>query len=171
MVDISVTVTTPAPDAFTKMGRKIREEMLKTMRSKTQREVKSLFQDTVFGWSKKPYFTAKFSGGASELSVSVTAGGDGADIYALVNAGSPPHPIYPRNGRFLRFKPGYRPSTSPGQLRSRRAYRSGRYVIARSISDPDHPGFKAREFPKTIKEEYAPTFEKDMQDAVRRGSR
>lgn len=169
MVDISVTVTTPAPDAFTKKGRKIREEMLKTMRSKTQREVKSLFQDTVFGWSKKPYFTAKFSGGASELSVSVTAGGDAADIYALVNAGSPPHTIVPkRNGYPLRFRPGYRPSTTPGQLRSRRAYRSGKEVIAKIVN---HPGFEARDFPKTIKEEYTPTFEKDMQDAIERGSR
>lgn len=169
MVDISVTVTTPAPGAFEKKGRKIREEMLKTMRSKTSREVKELFQDTVFGWSKKPYFTAKFSGGASELSVSVTVGGEYAELYSLINEGSPPHPIPARPGSIMRYKPGYRPATTPGVLRSRRAYRSGAYRVAKLIKR--HPGFHPREFPKTIKEEYTPTFEKDMQDAINRGSR
>jgi len=89
-----------------------------------------------------------------------------SEIYALVNAGSPPHPIYPRKGGFLRFKPGYRPATTPGQLRSRRAYRSGKYVIARSISDPEHPGFEARNFDELVAKEYDPQFVKDMQEAV-----
>lgn len=139
------------------------------MRSKTAREVKQLFKDTVFGWSKKPYFTAKLSGGANELSVQVTVGGSEAETYALVNAGSPPHRIIPsRPGGVLRFKPGYRPSTTPGQLKSRRAYRSGKAIIARMVK---HPGFEPREFDKLIREEYTPTFEKDMQAAVEKGSK
>lgn len=143
--------------------------MLKTMRGKSARELKKLFQDTVFGWSKKPYFLAKFSGGANELSVEIRVTGPAAETYALVNAGSPPHVIIPsRPGGILRFRPGYRPSTSPGVLKSRRAYRSGAMVVARMVN---HPGFEPREFPKLIREKYNPTFEKDMQDAINRAVR
>ena len=169
MVDISIKLTTPAPDAFEKHGRKIREEMLKTMRGKSSRELKKLFEDTVFGWSKKPHFTAKFGGGVNEMSLSVTVSGPAAETYALVNAGSPPHTIIPRRpGGILRFKPGYRASTSPGVLKSRRAYRSGAAVVARLVK---HPGFEPREFDKTIREEYTPVFEKDMQDAINKASK
>lgn len=138
------------------------------MRNKSARELKQMFQDTVFGWSQKPYFAAKFGGGVSELSLEIIPTGPEAETYVLVNAGSPPHTIIPRRpGGRLRFRPGYRASTAPGVLKSRRAYRSGAQVVARIVN---HPGFEPREFPKAIKEEYTPTFEKDMQDAMNRAA-
>lgn len=163
---ISIKVTTPAPDAFEKRGRKIREAMLKKMRRNTARDLKNLFRDTVFGWSNKPVFLAKYGGGLDELSVEVYTNDE---IYALVNAGAKPHPIPKTGTTYMRFRPGYRASTTPGLLKSRRAYRSGPFVTAFKI--PMHPGFVAREFDKTIRDHYLPTFYDDMQDAIREGNR
>ena len=140
------------------------------MKDKTGPELRALFLKTIFGWSpeKKPGFTRKLRKTVYMVSVRVYTD-DNYDIYSLVNKGSPHHPIYPRRAQFLQYKKGYRSATQPGQIQSRRAYRSNPTV--RSMGVPDHPGFKAREFDKLIKEEYEPTFVRDMQDAMANAAR
>lgn len=141
------------------------DSIANVMKSKSAPTLKKYFRETVYGWSaaKKPSFRQKLTRGHQSISMLVYTD---SEIYALVNRGAPPHPIYPRKGRFLSFKPGYRPSTTPGQLRSRRAYRSGKLVVARAIANPDHPGFEPRDFDKQIAKEYEPQFIEDIQDAV-----
>jgi len=63
----------------------------------------------------------------------------------------------------LRFQVGYRSATRPRVLSSRAYSRFGNYVSSRGVN---HPGFEAREFTKTIAEEYEDTFVHDMQDAI-----
>ena len=139
------------------------DSIANAMKKKTAPTLKKYFRDTVYGWSakKKPSFRQKLTRSNQFISMFVYTD---SEIYALVNAGSPPHPIPARPGGILRYKPGYRASTSPGVLKSRRAYRSGAYRIAKLIKK--HPGFKARNFDEMIAKEYEPQFIEDMQDAV-----
>lgn len=137
------------------------------MRSKTGPELKKMFQGTVEGWKDKPTFGEWHTRTPSSISTRVgTVSGimRGAELYALVSKGSPPHQILPKNSRYLRFQTGYRAATSPGSINSRSPQRFGRYVLARRVS---HPGFEGREFDKTIGEMYKDTFENDMQDAMK----
>lgn len=64
----------------------------------------------------------------------------------------------------MRFRPGYRASTSPGSLMSRRNYRSGAFITRFVVN---HPGFTAREFDVLIANEYGPVFPDDVHDAIK----
>lgn len=140
---------------------KLRQLFINKMRRKTSLEVKALFLKTVFGWSEHPHFDKIFVNTLGYVSCEVSTTDD---VYNLVNAGAKPHLIEPRNqGGLLRFQPGYRASTTPRVIGSRRNYRSGKYVSRRFVY---HPGFEAREFDKTILEYYAPTFQDDMNQVV-----
>lgn len=160
-INVSVTVTLPRTKFATK---KWLEEMASEQRRSATGKLKHLFDQTVFGWSKKPTFGWTQTRTSDEMSIMMYPKGAYADIWNLVSSGSPPHDIFPRNGGLLRFRPGYRPATKPGSLMSSRAYRSGPYVTAGAIRP--HPGFEARNFPQLIAEEYRATFTDDMQNAI-----
>lgn len=56
--------------------------------------------------------------------------------------------IYPRESKFLIFKPGYKRSTRPGSLRVSPPWeKTGSKVILRYVA---HPGIQARRFDKLI---------------------
>lgn len=135
-----------------------------TMRTKTAPEVQNLFKRTVEGWHNKPTFTHRMGRGPDHVSVTVYPGfGKNADQYALVNAGSPEHPITARNAPFLLFQRGYHSATKPRVLSSRPYVRYGHYWLQKSVH---HPGFKAREFDQEIADQYQDTFRQDMQNAI-----
>lgn len=129
--------------------------------------VRDDFKQTVYGWSpeNKPHFTKRLTVHTHEISLFIYAREDAAgNIYRLVSSGSPPHAIYPkRPGGFLKFRPGYRSATTPGMLKSRRAYRSGKPVYRKKVM---HPGFEPRHFDELVAEEYAPYFEHDIQEQI-----
>ena len=156
-------MTVTVPDEILNK-REVRNAIADVMQHKTAMELKSLFRTTVFGWSNKPSFRQKFTEHATEMSEAVYAYGRNAGQYALVNEGSPPHLISAVNTKFLRFRPGYRASTTPGFLVSRRNYRSGAYVYRKYVN---HPGFEGRKFDELIAEEYYGTFYNDMADAIK----
>lgn len=160
---ISITVKVPEVVLRTEF---IRVSILQQMQRKTAPDLQRLFKQTVQGWKDPPVFLQKFTNSPSEVSTTVWPGQNtkGGKIYALVNAGSPRHPIFPRRrGGMLRFYAGYRPSTRPRVLRSGPNARFGDYVGSYGVN---HPGFEAREFDSTIAEQYEETFVEDMQDAI-----
>jgi hypothetical protein len=160
MVSISVKVTLPTQ----KFGnKKWLDEIARVQRQTSVPRLKKLFQKTVFGWSNKPDFGWSQQRSADQMSITMYPMGPYADIWNLVNAGSPAHTINPKQGGFLRFRPGYRPATVPGSLQSRRAYRSGSYVGAVSV---EHPGFEPRDFLTQISEEFTDPYMGDMQKAI-----
>ena len=127
-------------------------------------QLKKLFEKTVFGWSKKPDFGWVQIKNNDSIGIQMYASGERADIYELLDAGSPPHEITPKYGGFLRFRPGYRPATTPGVLQSGRAYRSGHYISTPIVKK--HPGFKPRKFGELVTEAYVNDFAMDMQNAI-----
>lgn len=165
MVGIRVSVSLPTRE-FAK--KKWLDEMARAQRQTSVPRLKRLFQRTVFGWSKKPDFGWAQIRTSDSMSITMYPKGEGADIWNLVNAGSPEHTISARTGGLLRFQKGYRAATTPGSLMSRRAYRSNPVWTAKSVS---HPGFTARNFIKLIAEEYHNPFIGDMQEAISKVAR
>lgn len=165
MVSISVKVSLPKTKFANK---KWLDEIARVQRQTSVPRLKKLFVQTTFGWSKKPEFGWVQRRSSDEMSITMYPQGQHADIWELVNAGSPSHAIYPKKGGFLRFRPGYRAATRPGSLQSRRAYRSGKFVGAGKVN---HPGFEARKFTELIAEEYTNPFVSDMQDALNKTAR
>lgn len=140
------------------------ESIASKQRAKSLPVLRKLFKETVNGWSQKPDFGWAQTKSADEISIRVYPTGQYSEIWKLVNAGSPPHSIFPKKqGGVLAFRPGYRSATRPGQLRSGRKYRSGPYRLARSVN---HPGFEARKFTELIAQEFAENYAMDMQEAV-----
>ena len=140
------------------------EGIAEVQRNRTVRELKRLFNQTVFGWSEKPTWGYTQQKTADTVSVVVYPQGPAAEIYNLVSRGARPHRINAQPGSILSFRPGYRPATRPGTIMGRRAYRSGRPVGARYVN---HPGFEPRNFAQTVAEHYDATeFANDMQTAI-----
>lgn len=161
MVSIRVKVDLPKTKFANK---KWLEEIARVQRQSSVPRLKKLFAQTTFGWSKKPDFGWVQRRSRDEMSIEMYPQGEHADIWNLVNEGSPSHTIMPKkHGGFLRFRPGYRAATRPGSLQSRRAYRSGKPVSAGRV---DHPGFEGRKFTEQIAQEYENPFINDMQDAL-----
>lgn len=159
-ISVSIKVTLPKTKFATK---KWLEEIASEQRKSANGKLKHIFERTVYGWSNKPTFGWTQTRNADEMSIMMYPKGPYADIWNLVSSGSPRHSIPARTGGLLRFRPGYRSATVAGSLQSRRAYRSGPYVTAKSVS---HPGFDPRDFPELIADEYRATFTDDMQFAI-----
>jgi len=163
LTEISITVT--VPEIVLESG-VVRHAIMQKMQHKTAPDLQRMFKGTVEGWKDQPNFLQKFKDAPAYLSTTVwpSRSNKAGRTWALVNAGSPPHPITPKRARLLRFQVGYRAGTHPRVLRSRAYSRFGNYVSSLGVQ---HPGFEAREFTRTIAEEYTETFVKDMQEAVR----
>ena len=139
------------------------------MRRKSAIEVKSMFRRSTYGWKaeNKPVWGQKLTKRASYMSMKIKTTSN-YDVYSMVNYGTRPHEITPKGSGLLSFKWGgkgsYLASTTPGSIMSKRAYKTG---PVRTFLKVDHPGIKdPRRFDETIKEQYEPTFIKDMRDAV-----
>ena len=147
----------------------VRDAIHAAQQHKTGPEVKRLFQRTTEGFRSRPTWNTRYWQNWDSIGVEVKTGtSKSAEIYALVNAGSPPHYIYPKKeGGWLRFKEGYTAGTHPRSLTSINYKRWGRYQMRQSVN---HPGFKAREFDQEIAEQYMDTFHDDMQDAIMKGA-
>lgn len=161
---VSVSLTVPAQVLN---AQNVINEIARVQRSKTAPEVRRLFQRTVVGWQNPPAFNYTQNINNDSIGVTTFSSGRNSDQYALVNLGSPPHPIDPINPGGLRFQRGYRSSTRPRILYSRPFVRSGPFSLAWHVS---HPGFEAREFDAEIADLYTDTFRDDMQDAMNRGA-
>ena len=165
---VHFSLTLPKDGVF--RSKKWKEEILRAMKWNSEPDLKILFRQTVYGWSKPPraHFDHIWEG--DRAVIDMYAVGEGADTWNLVSAGSPHHRIPPKQfGGLLWFRPGYRAATRPGQLQSGHAYRSGKYVKAFEI--PDHPGFEGRKFPELITREFERNYINQMQDAFNKVAR
>lgn len=137
----------------------------RAMRTQTGPGVKRVLEGTVNGWQNKPEFRFKQTTTSNKISILIYADGPNADIYSLVNKGSPAHIIRPKQaGGLLSFRTGYNAGTKPRSLVSKSKMRSGPYVTASVVS---HPGFEAREFDVTTAEHYESIFQREMRDSIK----
>lgn len=158
---IQIKVTLPKVE-FAK--KKWLDKIASAQKNESVAELRKLFNQTVYGWSEKPTMGWSQIKTAESITLHIYPKGAGADTWNLVNAGARAHPIVPkRQGGFLSFQPGYRPSTTPGQLQSRRNYRSGKPIRTPIVA---HPGFEPRRFTELIAQEYTVRYGLDMQRAV-----
>lgn len=166
MVSVKIKVNLPKTKFATK---KWLDGVASAQRTSTVPALRALFRKTVFGWKEKPDFGWSQTKSQDEIGITMYPRGPGADIWAMLNQGIPPHQIYPRKqGGMLRFQPGYRASTTPGSIMSKRAYRSGKPI---SVPHVNHPGVQARSFTQAIVFEYAMNFTKDMQKAINQAAK
>ena len=143
----------------------VQDSIALVMKKKSAPEVYSLFKGTYAGWNNKPTFSRKIIRQRGYMSLSVWATGTNASQYELVNQGAGRHDIPKTGTTYMRFPDGrgYQSATRPRILKSGPRSNSGAMVVKYKV---DHPGFKAREFDRTIRDQYAPIFRKDIQDAI-----
>lgn len=142
----------------------VHQAIKEKMRSKTGPDIKKEFEKTVDGWETAPDFRVTVYESVNSIITHVFPSGIGTAQYVRVNEGVGPHLITPRRrGGRLRFQTGYRAATRPRVIGSRSKGRFGNEITALAVR---HPGFEARKFDEVIADEYTPTFEQDMQDAI-----
>lgn len=145
----------------------VKQAIIDAQNRKTKPGLTGLFRQTVEGWNNPPYFSSRRHDTSDQLGIKVYPDGEWAPKYAMINEGARPHVIRPRRSRMLRFQTGYRAGTKPRVLSSQPYRRFGDRI---SVGIVHHPGFEAREFTQTIATEYDPTFQDDMQEAIRAGA-
>lgn len=146
-----------------------RDEVVKTINGKSKPELIAAHNRIVSNWRNKPEFKARKRITKKGITIFVYASGDAARIWGYVTGGTKPHTITPKRGGYpLRFKTGYKPKTKPpGKFGGPGAY-TGPQVRAMRVR---HPGTKARRFEQTIADDYKRTFQRDIENAMRRGLR
>lgn len=102
--------------------------------------VREDFLLTVQGWEHPAEFTIEEQGDAITVSTDDR-------IWKMVNEGTRPHVIVPKNGKALVFGAGGRPKTTPGRLRSGGGAKGNAVIIRPWVN---HPGTKPRNFTALI---------------------
>lgn len=118
--------------------------------------VKVDYEVTSQTWKHQPSFTITSSPGERII-------GTSDEIYGYVDDGTRPHVIRPRRAKRLRFSPGGRAKTSPGQIRSGAGRKGSGVVFAKQVN---HPGTKARNFSKAIAEKWRKLLPQQLQRAI-----
>lgn len=81
----------------------------------------------------------------------------------MLNEGTQPHVIRPRNKRILLFNTPFRSKTVPGKIYSRQGMIGKSKVVARVVH---HPGTAARYWNKVIKEKWEAQLPVTFQRAI-----
>ena len=131
------------------------------------------FDKVVANWKHKPDFKARKFVTTDAIKVNVYAAGENKEIYGYVTGGTRPHTIRAKNAPMLAFMwggPGsYVPKTQPvGKYGGPGKVSGGTLHRFKQVQ---HPGTKARNFEKAIREEQAPWFSRTMENAWRRAIR
>lgn len=134
------------------------------------KDIRREYKDIVDDWEHKPAFTASTIERPRIIRTSIRVGGQHKLIWFYVDRGTRPHLILPRvPGGRLKFRTGYSPRTLPiAQAHMGTGTASGEFVSAEQVN---HPGTEAREFGKTIAEDYKPEFRRRIENAFRRAAR
>jgi len=126
------------------------------------------FQVVVGNWEHKPRFQARKFITTDYLKVNVFPTGPNAQIYKWVTDGTRAHTIRARNAPMLAFQLGYKPKTKPVGQYGGMGVATGAKVFAKEVH---HPGTKAREFEKAIKEDEKEWVSRTLKNAWRRAIR
>ena len=116
------------------------------------------FEVTTQTWEHQPEFAI------TKLNAVDRVIGTTDRIYGFVNDGTPPHLIYPKNGRALTFMGPYRAKTRPAQIRSYKGATGNTITYTRA--PVQHPGTDARSFDQAIKNKWVRRSQETVQRAV-----
>lgn len=119
--------------------------------------IKIDFEVTTATWSDKPSFVIDVTGPYER----VIATGD--DIYTMLNEGTDPHEIRPKNGKFLRFRGPFQAKTVPNQISSGPGSKGPNETFSRGVH---HPGTKPRQWDKAIAKKHRRLFGRVMQRSI-----
>ena len=126
------------------------------------------FRRVVGNWNHKPVFQARKFITTDYLKVNVFPTGPNAQIYKWVTDGTRAHIIRARNAPMLAFQLGYKPKTRPVGQYGGMGVATGSKVFAKEVR---HPGTKAREFERAIKEDEKDWVNRTLENAWRRAIR
>ena len=108
--------------------------------------IKVDFGVTIQTWSNRPAFKITTPGRFQRL-ISTND-----DIYAMLDAGTKPHTIRPKNPRgILRFSTPFRSKTLPNEIASYAGSKGNTPVVVRVVR---HPGTTARNWAKVIQKKW-----------------
>lgn len=119
--------------------------------------VKVDFEVTTATWSDKPSFTVEVTSPYER----VVSTGD--EVYTMLNDGTDPHEIRPKNGKFLRFRGPFQAKTVPNQISSGPGSKGTNITFSRGVR---HPGTKPRRWDTAIAKKQRRLFGKVMQRAI-----
>lgn len=147
-----ITVTAIRPKRF-------RNETYKQyaleMARETSKEIAKDYQETTKTWHHKVTFEKQYS---VRDTLEVFVGTDD-QIYAYVNYGTRPHPIFAgiytgkSNKRALAFPSAFTPKTKPNVIGSSQGSKGGSMVVVPYVQ---HPGTEPRNFDKVILRKWEP---------------
>jgi hypothetical protein len=125
-------------------------------------QLRADFEATTNTWSKRPDFKREDIGiGSVEVSTENF-------IWILLDAGTKPHVITPKRGKFLRFAwdgfGSYGAKTKPNSLSSRNAKYPKRVVFRRRVR---HPGTAPRNWVETARKKWESKWPDTVQRALR----
>lgn len=126
-------------------------------------EVKAEFEDVVNDWEHAPDFRATTYVNQASIWITVSPTGPNAQIWRWVDEGTKPHVIMPRGRGPLRFRTGYWPRTWGAVAHYGNGQATGPFVSTHVVH---HPGTTKREFTLTIRNKYAATFAREVQNAI-----
>jgi len=128
------------PKSLPSDPRKMAQVMTNQMNGIAQ-SMKIDFEVTVQTWDDPASFTIE----APSIWVRIISTGD--EIYSMLNRGTQPHRILPRNGGVLRFNTPFRAKTRPNSISSGAGSIGNNEVFSRGVN---HPGTEARNWDKAI---------------------
>lgn len=127
------------------------------------------FERTTKTWKHKVKFTGMVKVGSAAGGVSIEVSTKDK-IYGYVDRGTRKHPIpkQPKRKGTLAWHPGSSPKTEPNVILSTPGSPGRGWRFAKQVQ---HPGTKARNFSKVIKQSYQKEFRNRMQNALDRFAR
>jgi len=131
------------------------------------------FDKVVADWKHRVTFRARKRITQDAIKVTVFPTGDNKDIYRYVTGGTRPHVIRAKNAHMLAFMWGVPGSYVP-KTRPIGKYGGPGVVVGGSLhrfKQVQHPGTKARNFEKAIREQQASWFTRTMENSWRRAIR
>lgn len=151
-------------------GDKIVASMRRALHTQVKPRIKARFLIIVANWKHRVQFPANNIDTADVIGFFIHPGGSGsgAQIYAWVTEGTPPHPIAAKKGKYLAFREGYNPKTRPiGQFGGPGTH-FGAWQNPRAVQ---HPGIAPRQFEESVRRDSDPWFQAMMSrawaDAIR----
>lgn len=104
-------------------------------------DVRDDFKKTTATWEHKVEFTIAVPA-EWERTISTSD-----EIYGMLNAGTPPHLIFPKRSKLLRFNTPFKAKTVPQSITSGPGSVGSQTVFSKGVA---HPGTKARDWTITI---------------------
>jgi len=160
--------------ADVKGARKIVPTVLSSMRkSKFKKTLKKDAAKTVKGWQgAKPHFVLLVREGKRQIyifTLYLRGSKKGIDKWNWLDRGTPAHTIRAKRKPYLVFQPGYVAGSRPYTPGSRRlvSHRGRRFGPYRRKKQVEHPGIKAREWRKVLKEKNKGPFNTQLKAAIK----